>query len=146
MELRAIERNENKDIKLYESAECQRLIDTMNEYYLEIGFKLPWIGYFAIKNNQVVGTGGFTGEPVNGKVEIAYWTFKQFENQGVASFVCKSLIDLAKNSFPAVIITAKTAPEYNASTKILQKNGFVLEEIVEDHEIGEAWLWKHLQA
>jgi hypothetical protein len=42
-----------------------------------------------------------------------------------------------------VIITAKTAPEHNASTKILEKNNFVFTEIVQDEEIGDAWLWTH---
>jgi RimJ/RimL family protein N-acetyltransferase len=65
---------------------------SMNEFYPKIGFHLPWVGYFVLDNNQVVGTGGFTGPPKDGKVEIAYWTFKQFEGKGVASFTCSELI------------------------------------------------------
>jgi ribosomal-protein-alanine N-acetyltransferase len=113
----------------------------MNEYYPKIGFNKPWVGYFFFKNSQVVGTGGFTGQPQGCKVEIAYWTFKAFEGQGIASFVCKQLIAIAKETEPNIIVTAKTAPEYNASTKVLQKNGFIFTEIVQDDEIGDAWLW-----
>lgn len=141
MKLEVIALNVDKSEVLYASTDCQQLIDAMNEYYPKIGFNKPWVGYFVFKNNQVVGTGGFTGQPQGGKVEIAYWTFKAFEGQGIASFVCKQLIAIAKETEPDIIVTAKTAPEYNASTKVLQKNGFIFTEIVQDDEIGDAWLW-----
>jgi len=141
MELIAIELNIDPSKEIYASANCQQIINTMNEYYPKIGFNKPWIGYFAFNNNQVVGTGGFTGQPNDGKVEIAYWTFKEFEGQGIASFICKQLITIAKGTSLGIIITAKTAPEHNASTKILQNNRFTFTEIVQDDEIGDAWLW-----
>lgn len=141
MELRIINVNEDKTNGVYASTDCQNLINSMNEYYPKIGFIIPWVGYFVLRNNQIVGTGGFTGQPVEGKVEIAYWTFKEFEGQGVASFTCKELISISKNTDPQLVITAKTAPEHNASTKILQKNGFEFSGIVQDDEIGDAWLW-----
>ena len=49
---------------------------------------------------------------------------------------------MTKQYDPTLLITAKTAPEHNASTKILEKNGFVFTAIVQDDEIGDAWLWK----
>jgi len=141
MKLAAIELNVDQSEEIYASANCQQLINSMNDYYPIIGFHKPWVGYFAFRDNQVVGTGGFTGQPDNGKVEIAYWTFKEFEGQGIASFVCKELITIAKATEPDIIITAKTAPEHNASTKILQNNSFTFTGIVTDDEIGDAWLW-----
>lgn len=142
MKISAITISEDKTQEIYASSDCQLLINSMNEFYQEIGFHLPWVGYFVIKDNQVVGTGGFTGPPQEGCVEIAYWTFKEFEGQGVASFTCQALVALATQTDPTLIITAKTKPENNASTKILQKNGFEFAGIVQDHEIGDAWLWK----
>ena len=141
MELKPIELDVDKSKKIYASTHCQQLINSMSEYYPKIGFNKPWIGYFAFNNNQVVGTGGFTEQPKDGKVEIVYWTFKEFEGQGIASFVCKQLITIAKATASTIIVTAKTAPEYNASTKILQNNGFTFTEIVQDDEISDAWLW-----
>jgi len=141
MELKIIEINVDKSKEIYSSTNCQLLINSMNEFYQKIGFNKPWVGYFAHNNNQVVGTGGFTGQPKDGKIEIAYWTFKEFEGQGIASFVCKQLITIAKTTDPEIIITAKTAPEHNASTKILQNNGFTFTEITLDDEIGNAWFW-----
>ena len=117
------------------------LLKTYDEYYLKIGFNLPWVGYFVTRENQIVGTCGFTGKPIEGKVEIAYWTFKEFEKQGIASFSCKELIQISQQTDPTIIVTAKTAPEYGASTKILQNNGLIFTKIVQDEEIGDAWLW-----
>ena len=141
MELKTIELNTDQSKEIYASTNCQKLINSMNDYYPKIGFHKPWVGYFAFKDNQVVGTGSFTGQPKDGKVEITYWTFKEFESQGIASFICKGLITIAKATDPDIIITAKTAPENNASTKILQNNRFTFTEIVKDDEIGDAWLW-----
>ncbi|MGD9563187.1 MAG: GNAT family N-acetyltransferase [Pyrinomonadaceae bacterium] len=111
------------------------------DFYPKIGFDPPWVGYFVVRDERVVGSCSFVGKPQDEKVEIAYWTFKEFEGQGIASFACEELISIALRSDPNVTVTAKTAPEKNASTKILEKNGFILNGIVQDHEIGDAWLW-----
>ena len=94
-----------------------------------------------VREDKIVGSCGFVGQPKDGKVEVAYWTFKEFEGQGIASFACKELVAIAYRADPSLTITAKTAPEHNASTKILAQNNFVFTEIVQDHEIGDAWLW-----
>lgn len=141
MELRIITTNEDKTDPQYQGADCQQLLLAYESYYPQIGFNLPWVGYFVVRDNKIVGSCGFTGKPQDGKVEIAYWTFPGFEAQGIASFSCRSLINIARADDPGLIITAKTAPEHNASTAILQKNGFVYSALVQDHEIGDAWLW-----
>lgn len=141
MELKILQQNEDKKNDLFKSAECQTLLQIYDDYYPKIGFNLPWVAYLIIEENQVVGSCSFTGKPNDNKVEIAYWTFKEFEGQGVASFACKELIKIAQNADPKIIITAKTSPEHNGSTKILEKNNFVFTGIVQDEEIGDAWLW-----
>ncbi len=146
MHLKPITRQEDKTNALYASADCQQLISLYEDFYPQIGFHVPWIGYFVVKQNQIVGSCSFVGQPKEGKVELAYWTFKDFEGQGIASFACQALVALAYQSNPLVTITAKTAPEHNASTKILEKNHFVFTEIVQDEEIGDAWLWTHQKA
>lgn len=142
MELRILNLEENRTDKLFAKAECQQLLDIYSDFYPQIGFQLPWVGYFVIHENEVVGACGFNGPPQDGKIEISYWTFEAFEGQGIASFSCQELINIAQKADPKIIITAKTAPEQNASTKILQKNGFTFVEVVQDHEIGDAWLWQ----
>lgn len=141
LEFKIIQPNEDKANELYISENCQDLIQMMDEFYIKVGFNIPWVGYFLLLNNQIVGTAGFTGQPVDNTVEISYWTFKEWEGQGIASMACKELIAIAQKTNPSVTITAKTLPEYNASTKILQNNNFKFIEIVQDHEIGDAWLW-----
>ena len=142
MELRILQLNEDKTNELFHSEDCQTLLKMYDDYYPTIGFNLPWVAYLVIRDNQVVGLGSFKGEPKQGEVEIAYWTFKQYEGQGVSSFVCRELISIAFNNAPEILITATTAPEKNASTKILANNGFVFKKIVQDHGIGDAWLWE----
>ena len=141
MKLRILNLVENKADKLFESNDCQTLLKMYDDFYPKIGFNLPWVAYLILQQNQVVGLGSFKGQPKEGKVEIAYWTFNDFEGQGIASFACKELIAISQNADPKVIVTATTAPEHNASTKILENNKFVYTEIVQDEEIGDAWLW-----
>lgn len=141
MELRLLGQKEDKTASLFASADCQALLQIYDTYYPKIGFHVPWVAYLIIRQNQVVGSCSFTGKPVNGTVELAYWTFHEFEGQGVASFACSELIKIARRADPGVIITAKTAPTQNASTRILAKNHFTFTEVVQDHEIGDAWLW-----
>lgn len=141
MQLKIIAIHEDRTSKMYSSKDCQQVIAMYEEYYPKIGFNLPWIGYFIIRDTCIVGCCGFTGQPKDGRVEIAYWTFKDFEGQGIASFACRELISISRQTDPTIRITAKTAPEHNASTKILQNNGFVFSETVKDDDIGDAWLW-----
>jgi [ribosomal protein S5]-alanine N-acetyltransferase len=141
MELKPIQLNIDKTEEIYASDNCQTLLNMYDDYYQQIGYVLPWVGYFVMRDGEIVGSCGFTGQPKDSTVEIAYWTFKKFEGQGIASFSCRELVRISQNSDREITITAKTMPEHNASTKILQNNGFTFSEIVQDHEIGDAWLW-----
>ncbi|UZR98223.1 GNAT family N-acetyltransferase [Chondrinema litorale] len=142
MELKPITTQEDSSKSIFNSPDCQQLLEAYQNFYPTIGYNPPWIGYFIFDQETVVGSCGFTGKPMDGKVELAYWTFKAHENKGIASFACKELIKIAKQTDNNLIITAKTAPEENASTHILKKHGFTFSGIVQDHEIGDAWLWQ----
>ena len=110
--------------------------------YNAIGFHKPWVGYLVVDSDVIVGAAGFNGVPENNEVEISYFTFQEYEGKGYATFACRELIKIAKFQNPGIAIYAKTAPEENASTRILSKNGFVYQKVVQDHEIGDAWLWE----
>lgn len=120
----------------------EQLMTIYRDYYPQVGFQLPWIGYFIVQNDILVGSCGFTGKPVAGMVEIAYWTFTGYEGKGIASEASAELIRLARAKDPHITIRAKTAPEQNSSTRILEKQGFIFTGIVQDHEIGDAWEWQ----
>lgn len=143
MEFKIIELYEDKTKEIFASADCQQLLNMYADFYPKIGFSPPWVGYFIIRQTQIVGSCSFLGPPKDGKAEVAYWTFKEFEGQGIASLACRTLVALAYRTDASLTITAKTAPEKNASTKILQNTGFIFSEIVQDSEIGDAWLWTH---
>ena len=141
LELAEIKPDENPEKEEYASEDCQNLLAMWQDYYPKIGFHPPWVGYFIKDEKSIVGSCAFTGSPVNGKAEISYWTFKEFEGKGIATFACRQLIKIAREANPELILFAKTLPEKNASTRVLEKNGFVYSGIVQDHEIGDAWEW-----
>lgn len=119
----------------------EELTEAMDKLYKEKGCIPPWIGYFIEVGDELAGSCGFTSPPEQNKVELAYWVFQEFEGRGIATEACKKLVEKSISANPNVIITAKTAPEINASVAILKKNGFQYEGVVQDHEIGDAWLW-----
>lgn len=141
MKLQIIQPEIDSQSEIFNNPTGKQLLEIYEGYYPTIGFNPPWIGYAILDQDKLVGSCGFTGKPQEGKVELAYWTFEEFEGKGIASFACKSLIEIALEENPEITIIAKTAPEKNASTRILEKNDFVFTEIVQDHEIGDAWLW-----
>jgi [ribosomal protein S5]-alanine N-acetyltransferase len=111
-------------------------------YFDKVGYNPPWIGYFAERDGVLVGQGAFKGGPANGCVEIAYSTFEVFQKQGIATAVCRELVALSQATDPTVRITARTLPEPNFSTRVLEKNGFRLLGVVEDMEDGQIWEWE----
>lgn len=117
------------------------MLSTYKSYYPKIGFHEPWIGYFIVEDGNALGTCGFTGAPNDNKVEIAYYSFKENEGRGIATFACKELVKIALTQDSGLTIFAKTSPEENASTHILVRNGFVKKGGAEDDGIGSAWEW-----
>jgi [ribosomal protein S5]-alanine N-acetyltransferase len=120
---------------------CREGIYMTIDFFKRVGYKKPWIGYYAIEDGDVVGSGAFKGAPKNGTVEIAYGTFEPFRQKGIGSEICKLLVGLSLKTDPSVTITARTLPENNFSTKILQKNGFIFSGTVNDPDDGDVWEW-----
>lgn len=100
----------------------------------------PWAGYLAEEQGIFVGTCAFKALPESGEVEIAYFTFPEYEGRGVATLMAQSLIDLAQKH-GVVKIKAQTLPEKNASTRILEKLGFEFSGPVVHPTDGEVWEW-----
>ena len=103
-----------------------------------------WGGYLVAdrERSMVIGTCGFKhGPEANGTVEIAYFTFQEFEQQGYATAMAKELVKLALQSEDVREIIAHTLPERNASTWILEKAGLRLVGEIDDLEDGKVWRW-----
>jgi RimJ/RimL family protein N-acetyltransferase len=109
--------------------------------YRTSGFEPPWIGYLAVSEDKIVGTCAFKCAPVDECVEIAYFTFPEFEGRGIATAMAKALIALARATRPDLLITSQTRPERNASNAILGKLGFTFAGTVLHPEDGEIWEW-----
>ena len=109
--------------------------------YETVGFEEPWVCYLAIEDSRAVGTCGFKSPPANGRVEIAYFTFPEFEGRGVATTMARQLIAVAQKEEPGLTVAAQTLPERNASTRILEKVGFKKVGTVLHPEDGEVWEW-----
>lgn len=101
---------------------------------------LPWVGYLVERGGEFVGACAFKSLPVNGEVEIAYFTFPGYEGQGVATHMAKHLIEIAHHNGVSRV-KAQTLPEKNASVKILVKLDFTLLGTVIHPEDGEVWDW-----
>lgn len=103
-----------------------------------------WGGYLAIDPaaRRVIGTCAFKGAPVDGAVEIAYYTFPPFENNGYASEMARALTELAFASTAVHKVLAHTLPEDSASTAVVEKNGFTRVGEVIDPDDGRVWRWE----
>lgn len=121
---------------------CHESIYVTIDFYKKVGFTPPWIGYYVKQNDNLVGAAGFKGQPVNGIVEIAYGTFEKYGKQGIGTEICKQLVDLSLKTDPSIRITARTLPEKNFSTRVLEKNSFEFIGTVDDSEDGEVWEWE----
>ncbi len=121
---------------------AEAVFEATKQLYLVKGYYHPWIGYFALRENMVVGVGGFKGQPKDNIVEIAYATVPDFEGHGVAHSVCNSLVRIAYEHSPQLGIRARTLPQTNASTHILQKAGFAKLGEVQDPDDGTVWEWE----
>jgi len=102
-----------------------------------------WICYYVEENGELIGSAAFKGKPINNTVEISYGTFENHRQQGVGTKICQRLVELSLATDPSVRITARTLPEKNYSTRILEKNNFILLGFVNDPEDGEVWEWEY---
>ncbi len=121
---------------------CQDSLYMTVDFYKSVGFSPPWIGYYAMKDKQLVGCAAFKGRPADGKVEIAYGTFEKYQQMGIGTEICKQLVKLSLATDSSVRITARTLPEVNFSTRILEKNCFICLGTVVDLDDGEVWEWE----
>lgn len=110
---------------------------------LEVEIPPEWWSHLIIDDdtNTVVGFGGYKGPPADGEVEIGYSIAPEYQRRGYATTAARILVDRARDG-GCTLISAHTMPEANASTRVLQRCGFVRVEDFEDPEIGPVWRWE----
>lgn len=141
MELVPIKEYLDENVDLMRNPECRELVEMSVEFYERVGFVPPWICYFVKQNNHIIGSAGIKGKPVDGKIEIAYGTMEKYQHRGVATNICKLLVELSLKTDVSVKITARTLPENKFSCRVLEKNNFVCIGIVNDPEDGDVLEW-----
>lgn len=139
MELLPIHETMEENAAFSDNPLCRESLFMCIEFYKKVGFIPPWICYYVRRNDDLVASVAFKGKPVNGTVEIAYVTFEKFQRLGIGTAVCKQLVELSLMTDPSVRITARTLPENNYSTRVLEKNNFRCLGIVQDPEDGPVW-------
>jgi len=115
--------------------------------YAATGYEPPWIGYLAVVDDAVVGTCAFNtttfSDPERGGVaEIAYFTFPDHENCGIATEMARQLMGKARARVPVINFIAQTETERNASTRVLEKLGFTLAGTVDHDELVTVSEWR----
>jgi RimJ/RimL family protein N-acetyltransferase len=111
-------------------------------FYRATGFEEPWISYLAVVGTAAVGICSFKSRPLDGRVEIGYFTFPGHEGRGVATAMAAELIDIAAAHDPEVLVTAQTLCERNASHRVLEKLGFRAIGTVDHPEDGIVLEWQ----
>ena len=122
---------------------CNETLGMCIKFYKKVGYTPPWICYYVEENGELVGSAAFKGQPIYKTVEISYGTIENHRQKGVATRICKQLVELSLATDPSVRITARTLPEKNYSTRVLEKNNFILLGFVTDPEDGEVWEWEY---
>jgi RimJ/RimL family protein N-acetyltransferase len=106
----------------------------------------PWrFGFFVVEkeSRSVIGTAAFKGPPdSNGTVEIAYAIVPSHEGRGYATEAAAALVEFALADPRVRLVRAHTLPASNASTRVLEKNGFRHAGTVVDPEDGPVWRWE----
>lgn len=105
--------------------------------------RLPWTSYLAFQDEDLfVGVCAFKDEPgKKAEVEIAYFTFPDFEGNGHGTEMARGLLKIAENSEEAEMILAHTLRKENASARICRKIGMRCRGEVLDPEDGLVWRW-----
>lgn len=132
-------------VRGYEAAAEGVVTDVLRasaELYARAGFVAPWICHLAFEGDTPVGTCGFKAPPVEGRAEIAYFTFPGFEGRGHATAMAAALVETARRADASVTVAAQTLPARNASHRVLEKLGFVHVETLQHPEDGEVWEWR----
>jgi len=122
---------------------CNESLSMCIDFYKRVGFDPPWICYYAEENGELIGNAAFKGRPINNTVEISYGTMESHRQRGIGTRICKQLVELSLITDPSVRNTARTLPEKNYSTRILEKNNFILLGFATDPEDGEVWEWEY---
>jgi [ribosomal protein S5]-alanine N-acetyltransferase len=112
---------------------------------LQSGAEPIWHMPFVFVHSErsvVVGSGGFKGPPVDGRVEIGYGIAPTEQGKGIATEAVAALCKLAFDSPLVWQIFAETAVHNLPSQRVLEKNLFLRTGIRDTAEDGAVVQWQ----
>jgi RimJ/RimL family protein N-acetyltransferase len=91
--------------------------------------------------DQVVGSGGFKGVPVDGRVEIGYGVAAAFRGSGFGTAGVRALLQAAFAQHDVATVCAETAIDNVASRRVVEKAGFrhVGQRATDDDGVVDRW-------
>jgi RimJ/RimL family protein N-acetyltransferase len=100
-------------------------------------------GVLLLSENRLIGVCSFNGPPdPDDAVEISYGIAPGYQGRGYATEAARLIIASAWAEPQVRRIFAKTLPEENASTRVLQKCGFTKYRELIDPVDGLIWRWE----
>ncbi|MDA0576964.1 MAG: GNAT family N-acetyltransferase [Verrucomicrobia bacterium] len=116
------------------------------DFQTRSGAQPPWIGYLAQvpKTHEIVGACSYKGDPTatDGTVEIAYFTFPEFEGGGYATGMAQELLARAFAEAVIMRVIAYTQTKRGSSARVLEKVGLTCTGQVDHPEDGKVWRWE----
>lgn len=91
----------------------------------------------------LAGWGGFKGPPADGTVELGYAVAPAVRGRGIAAAAVREMLREAYAADEVVAVVAHTLPEANASTRVLERTGFVLDSEDAEEDGEPVWRWRH---
>jgi len=104
-----------------------------------------WTCAFLLEEPEpaLVGLGGYKGPPdATACVEIGYSVAPGLRGRGLATQAAAELVRRAFADPRVASVCAHTLPEHNASTRVLEKNGFRQVGEAHDDDVGRVFRWQ----
>jgi [ribosomal protein S5]-alanine N-acetyltransferase len=102
-------------------------------------------------SDQLVGTIGFHSvSPENRSAELAYDLAPDWWGKGIASEMCRVLVEWAHSQVGLLRVQATVLTSNNRSIEVLQRCGFKREGLLRSYRIvrgrpGDFWMYSHVQ-
>ena len=108
----------------------------------------PPVNFAVVYKGKVAGSIGCVPQKdvYRRNMEIGYFVGEQFKGKGIATEAVKILVEYITERFDVVRIYAKVFEHNKASMKVLQKNGFILENIhrkgaLKNNRLTDEYMW-----
>ncbi len=92
-------------------------------------------------DGALVGNGGWKGPPNEGVAELGYAVAPSRQRRGIATAVVRELVRRAHRAHIRTVC-AHTLAEQNASTRVLERCGFLRTAELMDADEGPVWRWE----